>query len=292
MSGDVDRIIRENDRLTKEVRELKARVAAVESSRWWRLHPRVALRQLRARVGGAGDGAAVEQEPSRAHAFPVDFDEGDIELCLRVAPYTMTTPPRIYALTRAVEYVSARPTPGAVVECGVWRGGSMMAVALTLLRLGISDRDLYLFDTFTGMTAPTEEDVKRSGERAADLLADERPDSDVWAVAPLDQVREAVLSVGYPPERIHFVQGPVEETLPANAPDEIALLRLDTDWYSSTKHELVHLYPRLARGGVLILDDYGYWQGARQAADEYLSENDVPLLLNRIDHTARIAVKP
>jgi O-methyltransferase len=287
MTGDVDRIIRENDRLTKEVRELKARVAAVESSRWWRLRPRVALQRLRARDGDA----AVEQGPAEPHAFPLDFEEQDIELYRRVAPFTMTTPPRIYALVRAVEYVSARAIPGAVVECGVWRGGSMMAVALTLLRLGVTDRDLYLFDTFSGMTAPTEEDVRHSGERAADLLADESPDSDIWAIASLDDVREAVLGVGYPAERIHFVEGPVEETLPADAPDEIALLRLDTDWYASTKHELVHLYPRLASGGVLILDDYGYWQGARRAVDEYVAENNIQLLLNRIDNTGRIALK-
>jgi O-methyltransferase len=292
MGGDVGRIIRENDRLTKEVRELTARVAAVESSRWWRLHPRVALEQLRGRVGNAGDAAAVEQEPPRAHAFPLDFEQPDIELCLRVAPYTMTTPARIYSLVRAVEYVVGRTLPGALVECGVWRGGSMMAAALTLLRLGVTDRDLYLFDTFTGMTAPSNEDVKRSGERAADLLAEESPDSDIWAIAPIDEVRKAVLGVGYPEERIHFVQGPVEETLPAHAPDEIALLRLDTDWYSSTKHELVHLYPRLISGGILILDDYGYWQGARRAVDEYISENGLTLLLNRIDNTARSSIKP
>lgn len=288
MTGDVERIIRENDRLTKEVRELKARVDAVESSRWWRLHPRVALQRLRARDGDA----AVAQAPPEAHTFPLDFEQADIELCRRVEPYTMTTPPRIYALVHAVEYVSARSIPGAFVECGVWRGGSMMAVALTLLRLGITNRDLYLFDTFSGMTAPTEEDVRHSGERAADLLADESPDADSWAIASLEDVREAVLGVGYPSERIHFVEGPVEDTLPANAPAEIALLRLDTDWYASTKHELVHLYPRLARGGVLILDDYGYWQGARRAVDEYLSEQNVPLLLNRIDNTGRIALKP
>jgi hypothetical protein len=167
-----------------------------------------------------------------------------------------------------------------------------MAAALTLMRLGITDRELHLFDTFSGMTQPTDEDVRRTGERAADLLRDESADSDVWAIASIDEVREAVLSVGYPQERIHFVEGPVEQTLPANAPGEIALLRLDTDWYSSTKHELVHLYPRLASGGVLLLDDYGFWQGARQAVDEYVSENHVQLLLNRIDHTARIAVKP
>ena len=292
MSGDVERVMRENDRLMREVRELRARVTAVESSRWWRLHPRVALEHLRGRVGSAGDGGAGAEEPARAHTFPMDFEEGDIELCRRVGPYTMTTPPRIYALARAVEHVAAREIPGALVECGVWRGGSMMAVALTLLRLGITDRELYLFDTFSGMTAPSDQDVKRSGERAADALADEGPDSDIWAIAPIDEVRKAVLSVGYPEERIHFVEGTVEETLPANAPEEIALLRLDTDWYSSTKHELVHLYPRLTRGGVLILDDYGYWQGARRAVDEYISENGLTLLLNRIDNTARSSIKP
>jgi len=203
----------------------------------------------------------------------------------------MTTPPRIYALRRAVEYVVSRPVGGSIVECGVWRGGSMMAVALTLLRLGITDRDLYLFDTFTGMTEPGEEDVKHSGESAADVLAGSSRESHDWAVASIDQVREAVLSVGYPEDRIHFVQGRVEDTLPAQAPADIGLLRLDTDWYASTKHELVHLYPRLAPGGVLIIDDYAYWQGARQAVDEYIEENALPLLLNRIDYTARIAVR-
>jgi O-methyltransferase len=274
------------DRLTREVRDLKARLSAIESSRWWRLNPRAALR----RFGGNSDAAPSETAP--AHVFPLDFDEADVELCRRVAPYTMTTPPRVYALARAVEYVAAREISGAIVECGVWRGGSMMAAALTLLRLGVTDRELYLFDTFAGMTPPTEEDVRRSGESAADLLSAEGDDADIWAMASLDDVRNAVLGIGYPPERIHFVKGPVEETLPANAPDKIALLRLDTDWYASTKHELVHLFPRVTRGGVLILDDYGYWQGARRAVDEYLSEHNVPLLLNRIDNTGRIALKP
>jgi O-methyltransferase len=274
------------DQLAREVRELRARLDAIESSRWWRLHPRAALRRLR---GHDENPRAVHDE---GPAFPLDFEEPDIELYRRVGPYTMTTPPRIYALVRAVEYVAARGLPGALVECGVWRGGSMMAAALTLLRLGVTDRELYLYDTFSGMPPPSEEDTTRSGERAADLLAHGDTDSDIWAIASLDDVREAVLGVGYPAERIHFVEGAVEDTLPDNAPDEIALLRLDTDWYASTKHELVHLYPRLARGGVLILDDYGYWQGARRAVDEYFAANGEPLLLNRIDGTGRIAVKP
>jgi hypothetical protein len=272
------------DQLRREIRDLKARLSAMESSRWWRLHPRYAFRRIRAK-----DDTQVEHEQ---HAFPLDFQEADKELYRRVGPYTMTTPPRVYALVRAVEYIAARGVPGALVECGVWRGGSMMAAALTLLRLGETDRDLYLYDTFAGMPPPSEADTTRTGERAADLLAQGDKDSHIWAIASLDDVRGAVLGVGYPEERIHFVEGLVEETLPATAPEQIALLRLDTDWYASTKHELVHLYPRVAPGGVLILDDYGNWQGARRAVDEYLAESGVALLLNRIDGTARIAVKP
>lgn len=283
-----DDLAQENQRQQRELRHLRARVQALESSRWWRLHPRFVLRRLRHRDQSSDEAPAADG----SHELPIDFDEADAELCRRIAPYTMTTPPRIYALRRAVEYVATRPIKGAIVECGVWRGGSMMAVALTLLRLGVTDRDLYLFDTFAGMTEPGAEDIKHTGERAADVLASASRESHDWAVAPIDQVREAVLSVGYPTDRIHFVEGRVEHTLPANAPAEIALLRLDTDWYSSTKHELVHLYPRLARGGVLIIDDYAYWQGARRAVDEYIDENDLTLLLNRIDYTARLALRP
>ena len=94
-----------------------------------------------------------------------------------------------------------------------------------------------------------------------------------------------------PTPGVEFVQGRVENTLPAAAPPEIAVLRLDTDWYESTRHELEHLYPRLVDGGVLIVDDYGYWQGARQAVDEYFGETGEAILLNRIDDTGRIAVK-
>jgi O-methyltransferase len=289
LEQDLQHATEENQRLVKEVAELRARVASFESSRWWRLHPRFVLRGRRA-AGTATDSQIGEAEAR--HAFPLDFDEADAEVCQRVGPYTMTTPQRIYALVRGVEYVMRTRVPGALVECGVWRGGSMMAVALTLLRLGITDRELYLFDTFQGMTEPGEEDVKHSGERAAGLLASENRESHYWAVAPLEQVRAAVLSVGYPHERIHFVEGPVEETLPEEAPEHVALLRLDTDWYSSTKHELVHLYPRLVQRGVLMVDDYAYWQGAKKAVDEYIAENHLPLLLNRIDYTARIAVKP
>ena len=105
------------------------------------------------------------------------------------------------------------------------------------------------------------------------------------------EAEAAVFSTGYDPADVHFVRGRVEDTIPAYAPETIALLRLDTDWYESTRHELIHLFPRLAHGGVLVVDDYGHWQGARQALDEYLAEHQVRLFLNRIDYTGRIGVK-
>jgi O-methyltransferase len=90
---------------------------------------------------------------------------------------------------------------------------------------------------------------------------------------------------------VRLVKGKVEDTVPKNAPEKIALLRLDTDWYESTRRELVHLFPRLVPGGVLIIDDYGHWQGARKAVDEYIAGNQVKILLNRVDYTGRIGVK-
>jgi hypothetical protein len=223
----------------------------------------------------------------------VDIPEEDVSTYRKVKPYTLTGPERVYALTHAVKYLVDQNIPGAFVECGVWRGGSMMAAALTLLHRGIRDRELYLFDTFEGMPQPSALDVAHNGQSAA--VDFERTmtsvDSSDWCNAPIEDVRRALGETGYDAFRIHLVKGKVEETIPAGAPDRIALLRLDTDWYESTRHELEHLFPRLSPGGVIIIDDYGHWQGARRATDEYLTQKKVRLLLNRIDYTARIGVK-
>jgi O-methyltransferase len=225
--------------------------------------------------------------------WPLDFQQREIDLYEEVAPYTLTPATAIVALADAVRYVSTNRVPGAIVECGVWRGGSMRAVTRTLLDLGETDVDLYLFDTFEGMSEPTDKDVMWTGERADAVLARESKESNFWARASLDEVREVMYALSYPKSKIHFIKGKVEDTIPEQAPDEIALLRLDTDWYESTKHELEHLYPRLVPGGVLILDDYGWWRGAGRATDEYFQENGSAPLLVRIDHEGRrVAVKP
>lgn len=228
--------------------------------------------------------------PPREQAYPPDFREDEIKLINAVRPWTMTSAERIYTLIQAVRYLSANGIAGDIVECGVWKGGSMAAIARTLLDLQDTSRDLHLFDTFEGMPKPTSRDVDYSGKEAADVLLE---DAGSWCVdAPLEQVKEVLYGTGYPREKIRFIRGRVEETIPASAPHAISLLRLDTDWYLSTKHELAHLFPRLAQAGVIIIDDYGHWRGSREACDEYFTENRIPILLNRIDYTGRIALKP
>ncbi len=226
----------------------------------------------------------------QAEDYPPDFHKEETDTIREVRPFTMTSAERIYALIQAVRYVSANDIEGAIVECGVWKGGSMAAIARTLIQLQHTKRDLYLFDTFEGMSEPTCSDSDYSGKQASKLLQ-ENP-SFKCADAPMDFVKSVLLNTGYPEKRIHFIKGKVEETIPASAPASISLLRLDTDWYESTKHELVHLFPRLSHNGVIIIDDYGHWRGSQRACDEYFAENRVPILLNRIDYTGRIALKP
>src|SRR5262249_47333333 len=147
---------------------------------------------------------------------------------------------------------------------------------------------LYLFDTFAGMTAPTLADRDLFGESEIQKIEERGGDPSASANVPLWEVKANLRRTGYDENLITYVKGPVEETLSANAPDTIAILRLDTDWYESTRHELQHLFPRLSGGGVLIIDDYGHYEGARRAVDEFIAENKIPLLLNRINYTARI----
>lgn len=210
----------------------------------------------------------------------------------RVKPYTMTSDQRLAALCDAVEYIVHRGIPGSIVECGVWKGGSSMAAAECLHSLGDIGRDIYLYDTFEGMSEPTEFDKEiNSGKSAEEMMASSTREDLVWAYSSLDEVRSNLSKIKYPQEKIHFIKGKVEDTIPATIPSQISLLRLDTDWYESTKHELENLFPLLSPGGVLIIDDYGHWDGARRAVDEYFSAADRRVLLSRVDYTGRMTIK-
>lgn len=213
------------------------------------------------------------------------------------APFTMTSPERAYALYKSVRYVVESEIPGAFVECGAWRGGSAMIVALTLVRLGSMAREIYIFDTFDGMTAPSEKDVDLHGNSAAKLLdetADDRKKALIWAVCGLPDVQANMAKTAYPPERIRYIEGDVRLTAACTLTGPIALLRLDTDFHDSTLAELTHLYPKLVENGVLIIDDYGHWEGAKAAVDEYFGVpgNAARPMLWAADYTGRVGVRP
>ncbi|WP_044237303.1 TylF/MycF/NovP-related O-methyltransferase [Flexithrix dorotheae] len=223
----------------------------------------------------------------------IESDEEFMEIYAKCYPFTMSSIPRMYSLYQAVKYTVAKNIPGDFVECGVWKGGSSMIIAHTLMKLGINNRKIYLYDTFDGMSEPTQKDITVRGEDADQLLksAEKESDYSVWAYSPIEEVKNNLFETSYPKENLVFVKGKVEETIPQTIPPKIALLRLDTDWYESTYHELVHLYPILEEKGALIIDDYGHWQGAREAVDTYFKENGIIPMLNRIDYTGRIFIK-
>jgi hypothetical protein len=201
---------------------------------------------------------------------------------------------RMYALYKAVEHVVQMRIPGDFVECGVWRGGSIMMMALAARHFGDTQRCMWLYDTFSGMTAPSTGDIQaNTGQSAQDVLnANEKNETNpFWAIASRDVVEANLHRTGYPIDQFSFVAGDILETLPATSPRQVAILRLDTDWYESTRHELRCLYPLLVQDGVLIVDDYGYWKGVRKAVDEFFALDARRPFLHRIDFTGRICTK-
>ena len=228
--------------------------------------------------------------------YPYDIDNENIKIFEEVEYATATTLERVDALLNAVNYLENNKIKGDFVECGVWKGGSCMAMALKLMNKNSRTRKIWLFDTFEGMTDPDENDIEvETGMRGKELLDNSARNSEkynMWAYAPLDEVKINMVKTRYPLDNIEYVIGKVEETLKANnIPEKISLLRLDTDWYESTKIELEILFPRLVPGGVLIIDDYGHFEGARKAVDEYFSQLSHNYFMHRIDYSARIIIK-
>jgi hypothetical protein len=218
----------------------------------------------------------------------IDADKGFQQVYGKIKAYTMVEPERCYALYQSVRYILQKNIPGDFTECGVWKGGSVMMIASMLLAAGITDRKIYCYDTFEGMAKPGDEDGDwEKAEWEKNKINDQL---NKWCLSSLEEVQANMESTGYPKENIVFIKGKVEQTIPGTLPGKLALLRLDTDWYESTKHELYHLYPLLEKGGILIIDDYGAWPGARKAVDEYFAMNE-PVYLNRLDFTGRLVIK-
>ena len=203
------------------------------------------------------------------------------ELFALACPYSMVHVPGFYNVYQSLAYIRENAIPGDLVECGCALGGVAIFMRLCLTRWGM-DRTIHLFDTFVGPPIGSRDTIHGGQE----LL---------WSAAMENHragTEENIIEATGSLEGFHIVEGFVEQTLPVTRLPELALLRLDTDFYESTRVEFELLYPKLTRGGVLIVDDYGYFQGSRRATDEYLATIRLTPLLNRIDQGVWAGVKP
>jgi len=233
--------------------------------------------------------------------MPVDFEalghfvEPQFEATLKiVSGNTMLTVERLISVWDQVRYLDKANVHGAIVECGVWKGGAVALMAEAHKCSGPPTRDLHLFDSFCGLPEPNGAvDGKRS-VRYARFHAGGRDEPIGKCVGTLDENRHLLEArVGYPRSLLHYHAGWFSETIPAVAPQlgPLALLRIDGDWYESTRIVLEHLYPKVVHGGIVVVDDYGYWPGCRKAVDEFLGQLDCPVLLNQIDFSGRYWIK-
>jgi O-methyltransferase len=205
-----------------------------------------------------------------------------------VSARTMTNTNSLVNLISATKYLDASEIEGAFVECGVWRGGSALAFCLTSLKSGAQLRPIYLFDTFEGFVKTGDQDFQLSDGIQAKKLFD--IDKNYVCEASLEDVRNGFEAIDYPKQLVNYMVGDITLTDVRLLPQKIALLRLDTDYYESTKWELENLYPLLQTGGILIVDDYDHWNGSRKACDEYFDKIGTPNFLVHMEN-GRIMIK-
>jgi O-methyltransferase len=193
--------------------------------------------------------------------------------CSIVKPFTMTSKQRIHGLFNSLEEIRINKVEGDIIECGVWKGGNILGIMEYLDFHKIYDKRIWLYDTFQGMTNPSQIDEDYVRHKASDILGS------VMCYSPLEEVKKTLSLSKYPEENIKIVIGDVRETLnlDANLPEKLSILRLDTDWYDSTKKELEVLYPLLDEKGILIVDDYGHWKGCKVAVDEYFVNEKIKI---------------
>jgi hypothetical protein len=183
----------------------------------------------------------------------------------------------------AIKYIISNNIEGCIVECGV-DSGRMEKIFIEELKNHKQVRDIYMFDTFSGLTEPGVNDyAAENGPQqynTVELLYNEWKNKQIdnntngWCYTPLQQVNDNLKSTGYPSNKLFYIVGDVRKTLNNNnnIPEKIAILRLDTDWYDSSKIELEKLFPNVVEGGIVIFDDYFFWNGQKVATDEYFSE--------------------
>lgn len=211
-------------------------------------------------------------------SYPELTDERFWALFYEASPYSLVPIPGFYNVYQTMRYIASNGIVGDFVECGCFLGGMAIFIARMRTELALDNRKILLFDTFQGF---------------ADEYIDSQLGEEPCTHEPfLESVQQNFMSTVGHTRNVEFIVGPVEETVPGYEVGPLSLLRLDTDYYSSTMTELEHLYPKLSHGGAIIIDDYGLFQGSRKATDEYFARNERPPLLNRVNIGIWAGVKP
>ena len=223
--------------------------------------------------------------------FPVEATKEEKEIIKLSDKYSMTGSIRMWVLLQAVKKVIKNKIEGDIVECGVWKGGNLI-LCQKYLNLQNVSINIHGFDNFEGMVKPKEIDVDYRNVPSSEMhsLFKKDKNKNSWAYCSLEDINKNI-NENVPKHNIKLIKGIVEKTLlePKNLPDKISILRLDTDFYESTKIELEILYPKLVSGGFLIIDDYGHFKGCRKAVDEYFKD-DLPYL-HYVDYSCRVIIK-
>jgi hypothetical protein len=205
-------------------------------------------------------------------------------LFIMIRKNTMVTPKRLNNVYDLTEKIITENINGDLVECGVWKGGCV-AIMAYVQKKHKSYKKIWMFDSFEGLPEPTEED----GENAK-IYAKNKNKGNLRSikkcVGPLEDVKAIFKKLDLNWSQAVVKRGWFQETLPnANKElKEISLLRLDGDWYESTKICLDQLYTKVSKGGYIIIDDYYHWEGARKAIDEFLQKQKIKAKIIKIDN--------
>lgn len=205
---------------------------------------------------------------------------------------TMTPIIRQYALLNLLDYIFRKNIKGDLVECGVWFGGNLI-IFDQLKKKYNSKKKIYGYDTFSGMPKPTVKDKDMQKKQFFETYKDLNKKYYSPKKFNLLKVKKNLNLNKVNLKEIKLFKGRVEDTLvkKENLPNKISLLRLDTDWFESTNVSLNQLYPRLVKGGVLIIDDYGWNSGCKKATDNYFKKKGGEVSFFRIDHEAVFLIK-
>jgi hypothetical protein len=214
------------------------------------------------------------------------YEKKLINKCLQ---YSMTNFERMWSLIQSFHHVRQESLVGDFVECGVWKGGNIILLKKLIEKFNLK-KNIYGFDTFEGMVEPSFYDVNYNNKSAKRMFDEHKKKEIGFAMCSIDDVKRNIKK-STKTDNIFLIKGKVENTLmnKKKLPKKISILRLDTDFYESTKIELEILFPRLVKGGVLIVDDYGFWKGAKKAVDEYFC--DYRQFMHYVDHSCRLLIK-